>query len=164
MRPSRYCFGWLSHLLFDTLNGWWLIERHDDDLLIIWVPCSGPVCILLSFFFLFINWWCLAFFFDCVCAMTSSSVCDTQHLHNLPLWPPTTPLTSASTTWKTRSNHQKDYSEEFRDIGGVKGKGKAQLPEGAITLINQRIVTDDLPVISFYPQTNTNLETHTKSP
>jgi len=27
----------------------------------------------------------------------------------------------------------------------VKGKGKAQLPEGAITLINQRIVTDDLP-------------------
>ncbi|XP_046440371.1 protein kinase C and casein kinase substrate in neurons protein 1-like isoform X1 [Daphnia pulex] len=38
-----------------------------------------------------------------------------------------------------------DYSEEFRDIGGVKGKGKAQLPEGAITLINQRIVTDDLP-------------------
>lgn len=42
-----------------------------------------------------------------------------------------------------------DYSEEFRDIGGVKGKGKAQLPEGAITLINQRIVTDDLPVISL---------------
>ena len=40
----------------------------------------------------------------------------------------------------------KDYSEEFRDIGGVKGKGKAQLPEGGIALINQRIVTDDLPV------------------
>lgn len=39
-----------------------------------------------------------------------------------------------------------DYSEEFRDIGGVKGKGKAQLPEGGIALIANRIVTDDLPV------------------
>ena len=46
-----------------------------------------------------------------------------------------------------RRFYLQDYSEEFRDIGGVKGKGKAQLPEGAITLINQRIVTDDLPVI-----------------
>lgn len=49
-----------------------------------------------------------------------------------------------------------DYSEEFRDIGGVKGKGKAQLPEGGIALIANRIVTDDLPVnftlsASLYP-------------
>jgi len=48
-----------------------------------------------------------------------------------------------------------DYSEEFRDIGGVKGKGKAQRPEGGIALINQRIVTDDLPV-NFYPFVNKN--------
>ena len=34
----------------------------------------------------------------------------------------------------------------------MKGKGKAQLPEGAITLINQRIVTDDLPVIHSLKQ------------
>jgi len=50
---------------------------------------------------------------------------------------------------KPNKNKFQEYSEEFRDIGGVKGKGKAQLPEGAITLINQRIVTDDLPVIPF---------------
>ncbi|CAL4068486.1 unnamed protein product, partial [Meganyctiphanes norvegica] len=41
-----------------------------------------------------------------------------------------------------------DYSEEFRDISG-KGKGGrgggGQIPEGAITLLNQRTVCDDLP-------------------
>jgi len=62
-----------------------------------------------------------------------------------------------NTTLHTQIKHTQlpqDYSEEFRDIGGVKGKGKAQLPEGAITLINQRIVTDDLPVISSTPYEN----------
>ena len=56
---------------------------------------------------------------------------------------------------KTHTQLAQDYSEEFRDIGGVKGKGKAQLPEGAITLINQRIVTDDLPVICHNPHKKT---------
>ena len=55
---------------------------------------------------------------------------------------------------KPNKNKFQEYSEEFRDIGGVKGKGKAQLPEGAITLINQRIVTDDLPVIPFSKKKN----------
>lgn len=71
--------------------------------------------------------------------------------------PTTQPSTQKN---KTHTQLTQDYSEEFRDIGGVKGKGKAQLPEGAITLINQRIVTDDLPVISTTPyekQTWSNL-------
>jgi hypothetical protein len=71
--------------------------------------------------------------------------------------PTTQPSTQKN---KTHTQLTQDYSEEFRDIGGVKGKGKAQLPEGAITLINQRIVTDDLPVISTTPyekQTRSNL-------
>lgn len=37
-----------------------------------------------------------------------------------------------------------EYSEEFRDISG-KGKRSGQIPEGAITLLNQRTVGDDLP-------------------
>jgi hypothetical protein len=81
--------------------------------------------------------------------MTSSSVCDTTTSNN----------TTLHTKNKTHTQLTQDYSEEFRDIGGVKGKGKAQLPEGAITLINQRIVTDDLPVISTTPyekQTRSN--------
>ncbi|KAK2704118.1 protein kinase C and casein kinase substrate in neurons protein 2-like [Artemia franciscana] len=41
-----------------------------------------------------------------------------------------------------------EYSEEFRDISG-KGK-KGHLPEGAITLINQRSVSDDLPELSSF--------------
>lgn len=43
-----------------------------------------------------------------------------------------------------------DYSEEFRDISG-KGKRGGQIPEGAITLLNQRTVGDDLPVIDQSP-------------
>ncbi|KAG7155510.1 kinase C and casein kinase substrate in neurons protein 2-like [Homarus americanus] len=37
-----------------------------------------------------------------------------------------------------------EYSEEFRDISS-KGKRSGQIPEGAITLLNQRTVGDDLP-------------------
>ncbi|KAG0729972.1 Protein kinase C and casein kinase substrate in neurons protein 2 [Chionoecetes opilio] len=37
-----------------------------------------------------------------------------------------------------------DYSEEFRDISN-KGKRTGHIPEGAITLLNQRTVGDDLP-------------------
>ena len=104
---------------------------------------------------------CLAFY-DCVYAMTSSSVCDTQQQHP-PIHPAihpttTTQLSSSTTTTQNKKTHTQlaqDYSEEFRDIGGVKGKGKAQLPEGAITLINQRIVTDDLPVICHNPHKKT---------
>lgn len=43
-----------------------------------------------------------------------------------------------------------EYSEEFRDISG-KGKRSGQIPEGAITLLNQRTVGDDLPVIDQSP-------------
>ena len=39
-----------------------------------------------------------------------------------------------------------DYSEEFRDISS-KGKRSGHIPEGAITLLNQRTVGDDLPVM-----------------
>lgn len=41
-----------------------------------------------------------------------------------------------------------DYSEEFRDISS-KGKRSGHIPEGAITLLNQRTVGDDLPVMIF---------------
>lgn len=41
-----------------------------------------------------------------------------------------------------------EYSEEFRDISS-KGKRSGQIPEGAITLLNQRTVSDDLPVMQF---------------
>lgn len=64
--------------------------------------------------------------------------------------------TTTTLSVNDHKQNQKDYSEEFRDIGGVKGKGKAQLPEGAITLINQRIVTDDLPVIFIQTQNTSN--------
>ena len=67
------------------------------------------------------------------------------------MWHTSIPSTTTQLSPPHKQKHtqlSQDYSEEFRDIGGVKGKGKAQLPEGAITLINQRIVTDDLPVIS----------------
>ncbi|XP_045119514.1 protein kinase C and casein kinase substrate in neurons protein 2-like isoform X3 [Portunus trituberculatus] len=37
-----------------------------------------------------------------------------------------------------------EYSEEFRDISS-KGKRSGHIPEGAITLLNQRTVGDDLP-------------------
>ncbi|XP_050735277.1 protein kinase C and casein kinase substrate in neurons protein 2-like isoform X4 [Eriocheir sinensis] len=37
-----------------------------------------------------------------------------------------------------------EYSEEFRDISN-KGKRSGHIPEGAITLLNQRTVGDDLP-------------------
>ncbi|XP_071512648.1 protein kinase C and casein kinase substrate in neurons protein 1 isoform X6 [Panulirus ornatus] len=37
-----------------------------------------------------------------------------------------------------------EYSEEFRDISS-KGKRGGQIPEGAITLLNQRTINDDLP-------------------
>ncbi|XP_076056480.1 protein kinase C and casein kinase substrate in neurons protein Synd isoform X3 [Oratosquilla oratoria] len=37
-----------------------------------------------------------------------------------------------------------EYCEEFRDISG-KGKRSGHIPEGAITLLNQRTVGDDLP-------------------
>lgn len=39
-----------------------------------------------------------------------------------------------------------EYSEEFRDISN-KGKRSGHIPEGAITLLNQRTVGDDLPVM-----------------
>lgn len=39
-----------------------------------------------------------------------------------------------------------EYSEEFRDISS-KGKRSGHIPEGAITLLNQRTVGDDLPVM-----------------
>lgn len=111
--------------------------------------CGKTSTIYLPFFcmcvfFLFINWWCLAFY-DCVFNMTSSSgLCHTHNIH---------PTSTRLSSWQFHpKNTKQDYSEEFRDIGGVKGKGKAQLPEGAITLINQRIVTDDLPVISVTPK------------
>jgi hypothetical protein len=86
------------------------------------------------------------------------------------LWHTTTTSIHASTTQlspphkikKTHTQLPQDYSEEFRDIGGVKGKGKAQLPEGAITLINQRIVTDDLPVISTTPYETNDPSTWTR--
>ncbi|XP_064104410.1 protein kinase C and casein kinase substrate in neurons protein 1-like isoform X10 [Macrobrachium nipponense] len=38
-----------------------------------------------------------------------------------------------------------EYSEEFRDISGKGKRGGGQIPEGAITLLNQRTVGDDLP-------------------
>ena len=36
-----------------------------------------------------------------------------------------------------------EYSEEFRDISGKGRKAAATIPEGAITLIHQRPVSDD---------------------
>ena len=44
-----------------------------------------------------------------------------------------------------------DYSEEFRDIGGRGRRAQAADNDGTITLINQRVVTDDLPVRSHAP-------------
>jgi hypothetical protein len=40
-----------------------------------------------------------------------------------------------------------EYTEEFREI--AKGKGKDPIPAG-ITLINQRSVSEDLPVICVF--------------
>ena len=46
----------------------------------------------------------------------------------------------------------KEYTEELRDITGGKGsKGKGQIADGNITLINQRSVGDDLPVNTGWP-------------
>merc|ERR1719418_374913 len=45
-----------------------------------------------------------------------------------------------------------EYTEELRDItGGKGGKGKGQIADGNITLINQRSVGDDLPEYNSKP-------------
>lgn len=49
-----------------------------------------------------------------------------------------------------------DYSEEFRDISS-KGKRSGHIPEGAITLLNQRTVGDDLPVMMLTVYTTLTL-------
>lgn len=46
-------------------------------------------------------------------------------------------------------NTKKDYSEEFRDIIGVKTK-KSAVTENGITLVNQHKYDEELPVNVFY--------------
>ena len=53
---------------------------------------------------------------------------------------------SSDRSWVAAAGLFQEYSEEFRAISGRSRRGQAADADGAITLINQRSVADDLPV------------------